>query len=209
MNHHLEALNRAQAEAETDSFTPHRYRQLGQLIDGSCPRILDVGCSTGRGGVALRSRVDGGRLDGVEMLAERIARLPAGVYDTLYSVPLQEVQGDGIYDAVIMAELLEHVPFDALESSLLAALRLLRPGGSLLLTTPNPHYLLLNRRSGGSVLGGAHVSVHCATALSQYLNHLGFDVVNRRGSGRVSKLLGSRMPLFLYGSYLLKAVRPT
>ena len=113
------------------------------------------------------------------------------------------------YDAVLAGEVIEHVPYDSLEAFLTAIRAVLRPGGLFLLTTPNPHYLLLQRRAGGSVLGEWHVSVHCPVALEQYLRHLGFAVEAVRGTGRVSTLMGGRFPLCVYGSYLVKARRPS
>jgi 2-polyprenyl-3-methyl-5-hydroxy-6-metoxy-1,4-benzoquinol methylase len=104
-----------------------------------------------------------------------------------------------------MGEVIEHVPLDAIDAVLDAAKRLLRPDGLILLTTPNPHYLLLRLRSGGTVLGGAHVSLHCPKALSQYLRYVGFVVEVLAGSGRVSARVGTRLPMFAYGSYLIVA----
>ena len=107
-----------------------------------------------------------------------------------------------------MGELIEHVPWAGLDPIIFSAYRLLKPGGKLVLTTPNPHYFLLNLRGGGSVLGGPHVSVHCAEALAQYLRFRGFHIDELRGTGSMSRIIGSRMPLSLYGAYLLSAVRP-
>jgi 2-polyprenyl-3-methyl-5-hydroxy-6-metoxy-1,4-benzoquinol methylase len=110
------------------------------------------------------------------------------------------------FDAMVMGELIEHVPYPALEQFVASAATVLAPGGRVLLTTPNPHALRLRLR-GGSVLGGAHVSVHCPAALSELLNHRGFRVVRIEGSGRLSRIIGVRFPLSLYGSYLLIAER--
>ena len=204
----LEDLNAAQLESETDSFTPHRYRQMATHLPGSAPRILDVGCNTGRGGAVLRELIPAARLEGVEMLAHRIERIPSGIYEAIHSCQLEELPGHGEFDALVMGELIEHIPFDFIESFLLSAWRLLRPGGVLVLTTPNPHYIRLRLRRG-TVLGGSHVSVHCAAALRQYLQYLDFDRVTVRGTGRVSSLLGTRFPLALYGSYLITTRRPS
>lgn len=202
----LVAANRAQAVAETDSFTLDRYRQMaGYLAPGS--RILDVGSNTGRGGAVLRECVPSAEIVGVEMVPERAAQAPPGIYASVHVCPLEELRDSGRFDAIVMGELLEHIPYTSIESFLLATLGLLRDGGRVVLTTPNPHYLLLRRRSGGTVLGGAHVSVHCPTALTQLLRHHGFEVECVRGSGKISRALGTRFPRFMYGSYLLVARR--
>ena len=202
----LPSLNAAQTEAETDSFTPYRYAQFARhLRDAS--RVLDVGCSTGRGGAVLRDALPGARLEGLEMLAARAERIPAGVYDAVTVGDLATLAASGTrFDALVMGELIEHVPYRALEDFVAAAAQVLSPGGRLLLTTPNPHYLFLRWR-GGSVMGGAHVSVHCAAALSEFFDHQSFRVVRIEGTGRVSRVVGVRLPLAVYGSYLLIAER--
>ena len=58
------------------------------------------------------------------------------------------------------------------------------------------------------MLGGAHVSVHCPVALRQFLAWKGLIVETVTGSGQVSGLAGERLPMFLYGSYLLIARKP-
>jgi hypothetical protein len=105
-------------------------------------------------------------------------------------------------------ELIEHVPYAALKDFISSAARVLSQGGRILLTTPNPHYLFLRWRRG-SVLGGAHVSVHCPAALTELMNHRGFRVVRVEGTGRMSRAVGVRFPLEVYGSFMLIAERRT
>lgn len=202
----LPALNAAQAEAETDSFTPHRYAQFARHLR-EATRILDVGCSTGRGGEVLREAMPTARLEGLEMLAARAAGIPDGVYDAVTVGDLATLAASGTrFDALVMGELIEHVPYRALEDFVSAARQVLYPGGRVLLTTPNPHYLFLRWR-GGSVMGGPHVSVHCPAALAELFDHRGFRVRRIEGTGRVSRVVGVRLPLPLYGSFLLIAER--
>jgi 2-polyprenyl-3-methyl-5-hydroxy-6-metoxy-1,4-benzoquinol methylase len=199
------ALNEAQTISEVDSFTPHRYAQFARHL-GSAQRILDVGCNTGRGGAVLRAALPSVHLEGIELLAGRADRV-ADVYDAVTVGDLTAMAGQHQpFDAMVMGELIEHVPYPALEQFVASAATVLAPGGRVLLTTPNPHALRLRLR-GGSVLGGAHVSVHCPAALSELLNHRGFRVVRIEGSGRLSRIIGVRFPLSLYGSYLLIAER--
>lgn len=199
-----EALNVAQTSAETDSFTPYRYAHFARHLR-SATRILDVGCSIGRGGAVLRQANPSAHIEGVDMLAARAALVPTGVYDAVTVGDLTTIAGAGAqFDALVMGELIEHVPYPALEEFIASAAQVLSPGGRVLLTTPNPHYLFLRWR-GGAVLGGAHVSVHCPAALSELLSHRGFRVVRVEGTGRVSRVVGVRLPLAAYGSYLLIA----
>jgi 2-polyprenyl-3-methyl-5-hydroxy-6-metoxy-1,4-benzoquinol methylase len=210
VSYDLESINREQAHSETDPFTEGRYRQfarhLGTRFAG---RVLDVGCNTGRGGCAFLAAAPRAVIDGVELLADRISRIPPGVYRAVREGTLADVpNAAGPYDALLMGELIEHVPLSAVDDLIGHAGRLLAPSGRLLLTTPNPHYVMLGKRSGGTVLGGAHVSVHCPAALGQYVAWKGFRIEAITGSGRVSGIAGSRLPLALYGSYLLAARKP-
>lgn len=206
--HSLERLNREQVVSESDPFTAGRYRQFAKGLPASTSRILDVGCNTGRGGSEIRRAFPAAQIHGLDLVPERLAKISPGIYDNLAAGLLQDYQPpDGPYDAVLMGELIEHVPYDELDALLAGIQKLLRPGGRLLLTTPNPHYFLLRIRSGGSVLGGPHVSVHCPTALTQYLTYVGFQVGGVKGSGRVSTRVGARLPLMVYGSYLVIARR--
>ena len=145
-------------------------------------------------------------IEGLEFVSARSAVVPAGIYDRVTVGDLATIDVEARFDALVMGELIEHVPYPALEQFIASAARLLAPGGQFLLTTPNPHYLLLRWR-GGSVLGGTHVSVHCPAALSELLNHRGFRVVRVEGSGRISRVVGVNFPLSVYGSFMLIAER--
>ena len=210
MRYELERINRAQTASEVDRFTEGRYRQFARhLGSGFTGQALDVGCNTGRGGQAFLTAATKVTLDGVELLPDRIERIPAGVYRKVFKGLLGDVPGEaGPYDVLLMGELIEHVPFAALDDLIEQSTRLLAGGGRLLLTTPNPHYALLGRRCGGTVLGGAHVSVHCPAALKQYLEWKGLEVETVTGSGPKSGLFGEKLPMALYSQYLLVARKP-
>ena len=207
MPYELERINRAQLASEVDRFTEGRYRQFARHLGrGFTGQALDVGCNTGRGGRAFLTAAPHVTLDGVEMLADRIERIPAGIYRKVFPGLLGDMPKDaGPYDALLMGELIEHVPFAALDDLVEQSTRLLADGGRLLLTTPNPHYALLGPRCGGTTLGGAHVSVHCPAALKQYLEWKGLAVETVAGSGPKSGLFGERFPMALYSQYLLIA----
>jgi 2-polyprenyl-3-methyl-5-hydroxy-6-metoxy-1,4-benzoquinol methylase len=209
MQHDLEQINREQSFSERDSFTERRYRQFARHLGRFTGQVLDIGCNTGRGGQAFLASSPGVQLDGVELLADRIARIPRGLYRSVHQGLLGDIPQDaGPYDAILMGELVEHVTHSSFEEFVEQSVSLLAPGGQMLLTTPNPHYMLLRQRAGGSVLGGAHVSVHCPVALGQFLTWKGLAVRVIAGSGQVSRLLGERFPMFMYGSYLLIARKP-
>ena len=64
-------------------------------------------------------------------MPERLAKISPGIYDNLAAGLLQDYQPpDGPYDAVLMGELIEHVPYDELDALLAGIRRLLCPQGA-------------------------------------------------------------------------------
>ena len=118
------------------------------------------------------------------------------------SLPLQ----DACLDAIIAGKFIEHLTVEDAELALREFRRVLCHGGQVLLTTPNPRYLRL-LLSGRTVTGGAHLSGWTTGSAAALLQSVGFQTVFVEGTGRVSILLGRRMPDWAYGSYMLGAIR--
>ena len=203
----LIALNREQTVSETDTFTARRYITfLGHFRQGTVD-VLDVGCNTGRGGAAIKARLPGLRIVGLDCVAERLNKLDPTVYqDRIASFSHDVPLPSGSFDAVIAGEFIEHVSPPHVLPSLCEFFRLLRLNGRLLLTTPNPHYLK-NRIQGRSVLQDpSHVSQHTSSSLRRRLEDIGFSTIKIYGNGRVSQFVGPYFPVpCLYGSYLVVA----
>jgi predicted SAM-dependent methyltransferase len=117
-------------------------------------------------------------------------------------IPLE----DNSIDVVLAGEIIEHVLPREVDAVVFELFRVLKLGGRLLMTTPNPSYLR-NRMMGRSVLGDiGHVSQHHPRSLKLRLLLAGFSRVKLRGSGRAKDYLGERFPfLFPYGIYLVRA----
>ncbi|WNZ27683.1 class I SAM-dependent methyltransferase [Leptolyngbya sp. NK1-12] len=198
-----EELNLAQTESETDSFTLDRYRQFFQHFPRGVETVLDVGCNTGRGGQILKALQPSLKIAGLDCVESRLKRIPKSIYDRAicsYSTSINSQ--DAEFDVVVAGEFIEHLYPDDVTQTLKEFYRILKPNARLLLTTPNPDYLRL-KLTGGSVLGGAHVSQHFIGNLRQLLESCGFVNIRILGSGKVSRLLGERCPvLAFYGSYL-------
>lgn len=206
---HYVSLNEQMTASETDSFTVERYRQFFRHFQSGVRVVLDVGCNTGRGGQAIKELNPGLAIVGLDCVESRLAKIPKDVYErTIYS-QCKSIDVDSFsFDAVLAGEFIEHLRPEDMESTLTEFFRVLRSGGQLLLTTPNPDYIRL-KLSGRSVLGGAHLSEHRPKALKKILKETGFRNVKIFGSGKVSRYLGECVPfLFLYGSYFVEANKP-
>jgi len=202
MNKNYEALNLQQPESERDPFTEDRYRQFFSYLPKNTCSVLDIGCNTGRGGVILKSLNPGIKLYGLDAVKDRLDRLPKDAYeDGVHGYSTKIPNEDGTYDAVVAGEFIEHIYQADVDQTLGEIFRVLKLGGRLLLTTPNPGDIKRKLR-GHSILGGAHVSQHFPDTLKLKLRMAGFSRIRVYGSGKVSRYLGSRFPLFLYGSYL-------
>lgn len=101
-------------------------------------RILDVGCGSGIFLDFLRQRIPDADLFGYDLNKELLERLASRGYGTLPSNPdlFEDAKtGKALFDAITMLQVLEHAgdPIAFLKTFL----RLLRPGGMLIVTTPN------------------------------------------------------------------------
>lgn len=202
--------NRDQMGAEHDDFTVERYGQMARHLsrDRAASRgvVLDVGSSIGCGGARLTARWPDATVIGLDVVGERLAGLPdaylSGICVLADALPLP----DRCVDSVVAGELIEHLAASDVDPVLCEFQRVLRVGGRLILTTPNPGYLK-NRLTGASVVDNpAHLTQHDASVLRFRLRMHGFRRIRVRGTGRVSRYLGSRFPLrCVYGSYLMTA----
>lgn len=106
-------------------------------LDGA--HVLDCGCGEGDYVVAFREM--GAHAVGIEYLEEKVARAHAlGLEDDLVSVGDAQAMkfDDARFDAVVFNEVLEHVPDDG--KALRESFRVLKPGGSLFVFSPNRLY---------------------------------------------------------------------
>lgn len=137
-----------------------RLAAMERLVTVEGHRLLDVGCATGEYTAEMATRFD--HVDAVDIDPTRIeifaACAPANVTPRVASVTDLPFETDR-YDLVTMIEVLEHLP--ATEDALREIARVLRPGGHLVLTTPNRRWpveqhgvRLGSRRVSGYLLPG-------------------------------------------------------
>ncbi len=117
-----------------------RYRWAAKFVAGK--RVLDVACGTGYG-TAILAKAGATQVDGFDCSPEAVAfarktwPMPNVRFDvaTADRLPVP----DGCYDYYISFETIEHVEDD--DALLTEATRVLSPGGSLVVSTPNRELL--------------------------------------------------------------------
>ncbi|MFE4666650.1 class I SAM-dependent methyltransferase [Streptomyces sp. NPDC056716] len=176
-------------------------RMLAAALAGTTDRtVLDIGCGDGTAAATAAPLLRGHRLIGVDWSQDALVRartrLPQVIRGELTGggLPLRA----GAADAVLFSEVVEHLvdPDAALDE----IRRVLRPGGHLMLSTPNlaawyNRGLLLagvqpvfsevslraiHGRPGSEVVG--HLRLYTARALREFVTAAGFDVVRLAGA---------------------------
>lgn len=115
-----------------------KFNHVRSRLPADCTRLLDIGCGPGTFIGALPDTIDA---TGTDLASAQIdyanARYGSSTHRFL-SVGAGPLPFDaGSFDAVTLIELVEHLERSVTEALLAEALRVLRPGGKLLLTTPN------------------------------------------------------------------------
>ena len=147
-------------------------------LDGGGGRVLDVGC--GEGGLCAELHAAGWRdVFGLDVSRSRVARARRnnpGVefFDEL--LPNPRIAGSSM-DLVVMDNVIEHMPDPV---SQLAAVRdCLRPGGRLVVITPNMEsgcFRLLGRRWTPELSPHAHIFLFIPSSMRTLLARAGFEV---------------------------------
>jgi 2-polyprenyl-3-methyl-5-hydroxy-6-metoxy-1,4-benzoquinol methylase len=111
-----------------------RFRVTARLCRG---RVIELGCGRGHLAQAISDR--GLEVIGVEV-NERKIREAREFYPELefLHADIRDLDLDGeAFDTAVLAEVIEHVPEEIGEEMLAVAWRLLRPGGTLIVSVPN------------------------------------------------------------------------
>lgn len=193
--------NARQVWSELDPYTLERYAEFCRyLADGQA--ILDIGCNTGRGGEYLRQHFPNAYLCGMDLLADRVARTPAGIFDEVHCCDIVTWTTARKFDRIVAGEVIEHVPPEAFHAMLLKCRSLLTDSGMIIFTTPNPRSLLVLLGRRAVFRDPSHVNIMTPTALKAAASRAGLRVTTVQGSGKATRLFG-RLPILpLYGSYI-------
>jgi SAM-dependent methyltransferase len=151
-------------------------------------RLLDLGCGAGRhayeamrrGARVVAYDLDTAEIKDTAVLMDAIAESgSAGTGSAVNGDALHLPFGDGVFDRVIAAEVLEHIPADTAAIAELA--RVVRPGGTVAVSVPRWGPELTNWALSDeyhSVPGG-HIRIYRASVLSSRLRAAGLTVSGR------------------------------
>jgi ubiquinone/menaquinone biosynthesis C-methylase UbiE len=186
----LATLERLLTNEADMAFRRRAVRLLDYLELADGRRVLDCGCGMGFYLLAM-SRLRQMELYGVDSDLRRLAQADAlGTGAVLAEAGATQLPfPDEWFDAVLLSEVLEHIPDDA--AALAEIRRVLRPGGVLAISVPNARYPFLwdPINATWSALGGAplrrgplvgiwtnHERLYERTDLERRVSEAGFEV---------------------------------
>ncbi len=169
---------------------------LSQLQIAGANRILDVGCGSGIFLDYLRRQMPDAQLFGYDLNAELLASLPARGLSVL-SGDLNQIKAKTQsgevppFDAICMLQVLEHAndPIDMLQTFL----GLLRPGGLLIVTTPDAGGPIKNFPDALTELPPHHVTRWTEAT---------FEALFKRLKLKMSSIQHEPLPDYLWDAYL-------
>jgi SAM-dependent methyltransferase len=157
INHLIEEYRRTMpAEAKPAYFRLHRYRfrDLLRALPPAPARILEVGTTPGTFTGILRQA--GYEVAGIDLFPEGRAQLweQLGVEVKFCNLDEQPIPyADGSFDAVVFSEVIEHLAGSPL-GPLREMARVLKPGGRVVISTPNQFYFKSRMKTLGDVVLG-------------------------------------------------------
>lgn len=168
----------------------YRFLQyLGVTIDGEATihgyyvpllagrsRVADLGCGLGGFVKLLRSHgIDAFGVDSDPMCVKEARNHDIPVIQDDVLGYLHQVEAESL-DAIFSAHLVEHLPYAVVLELIELSLRALRPGGRLLLATPNPRALVSHLELYTMHFG--HVAMYHPNLLAFFMRYAGFGTVS-------------------------------
>jgi SAM-dependent methyltransferase len=189
-------------------WTQLRLAAVEELVEPhSGDRVLDLGCAAG----AITDFLSGFGCEvvGVDSEARAIERARSLFPDYRFeqadvaSLPF----ADASFDKAVAADLVEHLDDDAFGAMLAECRRVLVPGGTLSLYTPNPRHLIerLKEREILLAQNKTHIGLRTSAQIALAMGEVGYRVDRNewrpsffRGLRTVERLAGPRLDLFRY-----------
>ena len=115
------------------NFIVRKCKKLS--LNKETPRVLDVGCSTGRLLLMFKSLIPNADLNGIEIDPNAIRRAPESIKNKIEDIDLVDYKPDQGFDIITFKVVIEHLlnPVEYIEH----AVSLLNKGGILMMSTPD------------------------------------------------------------------------
>jgi ubiquinone/menaquinone biosynthesis C-methylase UbiE len=178
-------------------FARQRIRNVFSMLpplDGRT--FLDIGC--GMGTFAIEAAKSGAQSTGLDMMPQALSaarRVAAKEHaHTAHFIQADAVAmplPDASIDVALAADLTEHLDDNTLDGVLRSTARVLRPGGTLVLYTPESSHIFERLRARGLLLkqDSSHIGIRTATELAAAVRRAGLEVKSVR-------ILPSHIPIF-------------
>jgi SAM-dependent methyltransferase len=169
----------ASAYAEETRWTRMRLKNVLELVDPHPgERVLDLGCATGSMADFLaRSGCEAVGVDASELGVAEARRLHPELRFERADVARLPFE-DGYFDKALAADLTEHLELETLRGMFRECLRVLRPGGTLSIHSPNPKHLIERMKKHNFLLEAneTHIGLLPSKALARELRAAGFEI---------------------------------
>jgi SAM-dependent methyltransferase len=138
-----------------------------------CRRVVDVGCGDGDFVELLREQgVEAFGVDSDPIAIQHVRERQIPVVEADVVTYLESAEPDSL-DGVFSAHLVEHLPYQAVYALIHHAHRALKPGGRIVLTTPNARALVSHLEMYWMHFG--HVAFYHPRLLCFFLHRVGFQ----------------------------------
>lgn len=169
----------ASAYLEKTAWTKLRLGAIHDLVEPKPgERVIDLGCAAG----AITHFLSGFEMDAVGIDSEPSAIARArNLFPNLEFVLADAARlpfGDHTFDKAVAADFTEHVDDDCFRAVLSEVRRVLRPGGTLSIYTPNPLHLIERLKKRNLVLAQnpTHIGLRDANQLKRSLTEAGYAI---------------------------------
>ena len=137
-----------------------------------CRRVVDLGCGDGDFvQLLIEQGIDAVGLDSDPVAVENARQRGLPIVDQDVLAYLENA-GAASVDGIFSSHLVEHLPYQAVYKLIVHAHRVLKPGGRIVLATPNARGLISHLEMYWLHFG--HVSFYHPRLLCFFLNHAGF-----------------------------------